>query len=72
MAIKVLDGSTIRTPHNIYALDGTTVRRVRQVRALDPNGSDIRHPFTKSDFFDVSGTANTLNSGSTRTAVFFY
>ena len=60
MAIKVLDGSTIRTPHNIYALDGTTVRRVRQVRALDPNGSDIRHPFTKSDFFDVSGTANTL------------
>ena len=60
MAIKVLDGSNIRTPHNIYALDGTTVRRVRQVRALDPNGSDIRHPFTKSDFFDVSGTANTL------------
>ena len=59
MVLSVLDGSTLRTPHNIYVLDGSTVRRVRQIRALD--GSNIRHPFTKSDFFDFSGTANTLN-----------
>ena len=25
------------------------------------DGSNIRHPFTKTDFFDFSGTANTLN-----------
>ncbi len=59
MVLSVLDGSTLRTPHNIYVLDGSTVRRVRQIRALD--GSNIRHPFTKTDFFDFSGTANTLN-----------
>ena len=59
MVLSVLDGSTLRTPHNIYVLDGSNVRRVRQIRALD--GSNIRHPFTKSDFFDFSGTFNTLN-----------
>ena len=59
MVLSVLDGSTLRTPHNIYVLDGSNVRRVRQIRALD--GSNIRHPFTKTDFFDFSGTANTLN-----------
>ena len=59
MVLSVLDGSTLRTPHNIYVLDGSTVRRVRQIRALD--GSTLRHPFTKTDFFDFSGTANTLN-----------
>ena len=59
MVLSVLDGSTLRTPHNIYVLDGSTIRRVRQIRALD--GSNIRHPFTKTDFFDFSGTANTLN-----------
>ena len=59
MVLSVLDGSTLRTPHNIYVLDGSTVRRVRQIRALD--GSNIRHPFTKSDFYDFSGTASTLN-----------
>ena len=53
MTIKVLDGSTIRTPHNIYALDGSNIRRVRQIKALDPDGSTIRDGFTKSDFFDV-------------------
>ena len=58
MVLSVLDGSTIRTPHNIYVLDGSTIRRVRQIRALD--GSTIRHPFTKTDYFDFSGTANTL------------
>tara|TARA_B100000902_G_scaffold148908_1_gene145533 strand:- start:218 stop:1768 length:1551 start_codon:yes stop_codon:yes gene_type:complete len=60
MTMKVLDGSNIRTPHNIYALDGSTIRRVRQIKALDPDGSTIRDGFTKSDFFDVSGTASTL------------
>ena len=60
MTVKVLDGSNIRTPHNIYALDGSNIRRVRQIKALDPDGSTIRHGFTKSDFFDVSGTASTL------------
>ena len=59
MVLSVLDGSTLRTPHNVYVLDGSNVRRVRQIRALD--GSTLRHPFTKSDFFDFSGTANTLN-----------
>ena len=59
MVLSILDGSTLRTPHNIYVLDGSNVRRVRQIRALD--GSNIRHPFTKTDFFDFSGTANTLN-----------
>ncbi|BAQ86949.1 hypothetical protein [uncultured Mediterranean phage uvMED] len=59
MVLSVLDGSTLRTPHNIYVLDGSTVRRVRQIRALD--GSTLRHPFTKTDYFDFSGTANTLN-----------
>ena len=39
MVLSVLDGSTLRTPHNIYVLDGSTVRRVRQIRALD--GSNI-------------------------------
>jgi len=58
MVLSILDGSTIRTPHNIYVLDGSTIRRVRQIRALD--GSNIRHPFTKTDYFDFSGTANTL------------
>ena len=46
MVLSILDGSTLRTPHNIYVLDGSNVRRVRQIRALD--GSNIRHPFTKS------------------------
>ena len=55
MVLSVLDGSTLRTPHNVYVLDGSNVRRVRQIRALD--GSTLRHPFTKSDFFDFSGTA---------------
>ena len=48
MVLSVLDGSTLRTPHNIYVLDGSNVRRVRQIRALD--GSNIRYPFTKTDF----------------------
>mgnify|MGYP001188006024 CR=1 FL=1 len=56
MVLSVLDGSTLRTPHNIYVLDGSTVRRVRQIRALD--GSTLRHPFTKTDYFDFSGTAS--------------
>ena len=61
MVLSVLDGSTIRTPHNIYVLDpdGSTIRRVREIRALD--GSNIRHPFTKTDFFNFTGTANSLN-----------
>mgnify|MGYP001175026361 CR=1 FL=1 len=58
MVLSVLDGSTLRTPHNIYVLDGSNVRRVRQIRALD--GSTLRHPFTKTDYFDFSGTASTL------------
>ena len=66
MVLSVLDpdGSTIRTPHNIYVLDpdGSTIRRVREIRALDPDGSTIRNPFTKTDYFDFSGTANTLTS----------
>ena len=61
MVLSVLDGSTLRTPHNVYVLDGSNVRRVRQIRALD--GSTLRHPFTKSDF-DFSGTAETLNSAT--------
>jgi len=60
MTIKALDGSTIRTPHNIYAKDGSNIRRIRQIKALDTDGSTIRDAFTKSDFFDVSGTASTL------------
>ena len=66
MVLSVLDGSTIRTPHNIYVLDpdGSTIRRVREIRALDPDGSTIRHPFTKTDYFDFSGTADTLTSAS--------
>lgn len=66
MVLSVLDGSTIRTPHNIYVLDpdGSTIRRVREIRALDPDGSTLRHPFTKTDFFDFSGTANTLNAAT--------
>ena len=34
MVLSILDGSTLRTPHNIYVLDGSNVRRVRQITEL--------------------------------------